>query len=138
MKGRLALDTSAIIELVFSTPCGKELQDLILKEEVEPHTTEIAETELRYVLCRRLGEREADERVWKLRSSGYLLINSISELVQTAAHYKCRRALSLADCFCLAQAKILDCRALFAYKENEMAREMAKHSFDVDIIFLHD
>ena len=40
----MALDTSALIELMFSTSDGRKLQDLILEEEIEPHTTEIAET----------------------------------------------------------------------------------------------
>ena len=78
LKGRLALDTSALIELVFSTPYGRSLNDLIRDEENAPHITEIVETELRYILCRRLGEREADERVWKLRLSSDLIIDSIS------------------------------------------------------------
>jgi len=138
LSGRLAVDASVLVELAFSTKAGKELLDLILAGEVEPRTTEVADTELRYILCRRLGRKEAEERASKLRVSGYLPVDSISTLIQAASVYKCERAISLADCFSLAQARWLNCAALFSRKEKDLLKEMAKRPFDVEIKFLHE
>ncbi len=134
--GRLALDGSVLVELTFSTDVGNELLNSMLEGKVEPHTTEIAEAELRYILCRRVGKKEAEERVAKLQASEYLTIDSISNLIRPASALKCERAISLADCFCLAQAKALDCPALFSSRESDLLKEMTKRPFDVPVKFL--
>jgi predicted nucleic acid-binding protein len=138
LNGRLALDASVLVELTFSTDVGKELLGFMLEGQVDPHTTEIAEAELRYILCRRVGKEQAEERVANLQASGYLTIDSISGLIKTASSYKSERAISLADCFCLAQAKALDCPALFSSKENELLREITKRPFEIPVKFLRD
>jgi len=67
-----------------------------------------------------------------------LPVDSISTLIQAASVYKCERAISLADCFSLAQARWLNCAALFSRKEKDLLKEMAKRPFDVEIKFLHE
>jgi predicted nucleic acid-binding protein len=138
LSGRLALDASVLVELTFLTDAGNELLSFILEGQVDPHTTEIAEAELRYILCRRVGKDQAEERVAKLQASGYLTIDSISGLIKIASSYKCERAISLLDCFCLAQAKSLGCPAVFSSRESDMRREMTKRPFEVPIKFLRD
>jgi hypothetical protein len=101
-------------------------------------THEVALTELRYILCRGLGRAEADARVEKLLSSGYLMVEETSRLVAGAADYKCERAVSLPDCFTLSLGRHLSVPALFAGRERELLAEMERRAFDVEIQFLED
>lgn len=48
-----------------------------------------------------MGKEESKASVEKLHASGYLLIEDISDLIETAADYKCERAISLPDYFTL-------------------------------------
>ena len=68
-------------------------------------------------------------------SSGYNVYGT-DLLVDLAAKYKCERSISLADCFVLALAKRLGCKALFTRREQELVKEMNKKKFDVEILFL--
>jgi predicted nucleic acid-binding protein len=136
LSGRLVLDASALVELLSPTHEGHRLMQALLNEEVGAYITEIAETELRYLLCRRLGREKAERAVLALMASEYLQVEDTSDILEDAALYKCERAISLADCFCLALAKRLACPALFAREEEDLRREMARKPFDVNIIFL--
>ncbi len=138
IAGTLAIDASVIIELLLQSKAGIAIRNAMLDEIVDIHTTEIAITEVKYILCRRLGWEESCRRVEKLLSSGYLSIYKTEFLVDLAAKYKCERKLSLADCFVLALAKKLGCGALFARREQELIREMNREKFDVEILFLED
>lgn len=138
LSGVLALDASALIELVFATRGGLKLQEALLEEVLDAHTTEIAITELRCILCRRLGARQGKERVEKLLASQCIMVEDVSELVETAADYKCRRAISLPDCFSISLAKKIASPVIFAKGEEDLAREIREHPFDVEILFLQD
>jgi len=138
LRGRLALDTSALIELIFSTKSGLKLKEAMKDLSVEASTTELHVAELRYILCRRLGLVSSKERVDKLLASGYVTVEETSPLILDASEYKCKRAISLADCFCLALAKKSFGGAVFARRESDLSREMTKEQFDVEIIFLED
>jgi len=134
----LALDTSALIELTFSTPAGLKLKEALKNGLVEAHTTELSIAELRYILCRRLGQTESNERIDKLLASGYISIEDTGSLIKDASKYKCERAISLADCFCLALARKSFSKALFAKKEKDLIKEMRKKPFNIEILFLED
>jgi len=138
LSGRLALDTSALIELTFSTSAGIKLREALKGGLVEAYATELSITELRYVLCRRLSLAESSERVDKLLESGYMVIGDTYSLIYDASRYKCERAVSLADCFCLALAHRSSCSALFARREKELVEEIQRKPFDVEILFLED
>jgi predicted nucleic acid-binding protein len=138
LSGKLALDASALIELVFSTPAGLKLREALEGEAVEACASELAIVELRYVLCRRLGWAESERRVDKLLASGYIYVEASSSLIKEASKYKCERAVSLADCFCLALARKNDCRSLFARREGDLAKEAGKKPLDVEMLFLED
>ena len=101
-------------------------------------THEVALAELRYILCRGLGMREAKARVEKLLASGYLLVEDVSGLIASAADIKCERALSLPDCFTLSLGSRLSVPCLFAGRERELLAEMERRAFDVEITFLED
>lgn len=138
LKGAYATDTSTLIELVYGTPVGEKLRDAMLDEAIEVITHELAITELRYVLCRKIGKEKGKARVEKLLASGYLLVEDISELIETAADYKCERAISLPDCFTLSLGKERSLQVLFAGREKELAAEMESKPFNVEILFLED
>jgi predicted nucleic acid-binding protein len=101
-------------------------------------TTELAITELRYVLCRKLGWQQSKERVNKLLASGYFMVGDTSQLINEAAKIKCQRAISLPESFILALAHKIAGNALFARQEQEFADEMGKKSFDVTLLFLEE
>ena len=138
LSGRLALDTSALIELILSTPIGLSLKEALKDGEVEVCTSELSIAELRYVLCRRLGLEESNARLDSLMASGYITVEDMAPLIPAASKYKCERAISLADCFCLALAHKSSCKATFAKREKELVMEMQKKPFDVEVFFLEE
>ena len=138
LRGAYAADTGTLLELVYGTPSGERLREAMLDESIEVVTHELAIAELRYVLCRNMGKEKAKARVEKLLSSGYLLVEDISELIETAADYKCERAISLPDCFTLSLGKERSLKVLFAGRERELADEMERTPFDIEIQFLED
>jgi predicted nucleic acid-binding protein len=136
LKGRLAVDTSALIELIYCDVLGLRLKTALESEAAEAWTTELAVAELKYVLCRKLGWHESSERVNKLLASGYLKIEDTESLTDAAAQIKCKRAISLPDCFTLALAQKIAGSALFARREQDLEAEMQKKPFEIKIIFL--
>jgi len=138
LSGRLALDTSAMIDLLFSTPAGLKLKEGLKEGVIEVHTTELHIAELRYILCRRLGLMESNEKVDRLLASGYIIVENMTLLVSDASKYKCERAISLADCFCLALARRYFYSAVFVRREKDLVTEIQKKPFDVAILFLED
>ncbi|PNV77847.1 MAG: hypothetical protein C0200_04100 [Thermoproteota archaeon] len=137
-SGRGGGQTSTMLELIYSTEGGKKLKEALKSERVLGNTSEVNIAELRYVFCRRVGEEEAKKRVDALISSGYIVLHEISKLIDYASHYKCKRSISLVDCFTLALAKEMGVPAVFAKKEEELLREMSREKFDVEIVFLED
>ncbi len=138
LKGKLAVDTSALIELIYCDELGQKLKKALESDLVEAWTTEVAVAELRYVLCRKLGWRESTERVNKLLASGYIKVEDTIKLINQASKTKCRRAISLPDCFTLALAHQMAGNALFARKEKDLTDEMQKEPFEVNILFLEE
>ncbi len=138
LKGKLAIDTSALIELIYCDSLGQKLKKALETDMIEAYTTELAITELRYVLCRKLGWQQSKERVNKLLASGYLKVENTSQLINEAAKIKCQRAISLPDCFILALAHKIEGKALFAHQEQELADEMRKKSFGIILLFLEE
>ncbi|MEM3788763.1 MAG: PIN domain-containing protein [Candidatus Bathyarchaeia archaeon] len=136
LSGSLVLDTGALLELIYSTEKGLKLKDALKSEKVQANISELTLTELMYILCRKIGEKEAQDRVGYLLDSGYVILHEDSKLVELAAEYKCRRGISLADC--LALAKKISSPAIFARREDELLEEMSREPFDVKILFLED
>jgi hypothetical protein len=97
-----------------------------------------AVAELFYILCRRKGEEFALEAVDALLGSGYVNVASSTRLDVEAGRCKCAWSMSLADSYVFALAKLLGGTAVFARREEDVARETAKEEFDVDMVFLED
>jgi predicted nucleic acid-binding protein len=138
LSGSMVLDAGVLIEAVLGTSLGRRVEDALREGHVLAYVTEVGVAELRYVVCRRLGLAESQDRVDRLLASGYVQVEDLSSLIKAAARLKCERVLSLADCFCLALAKRFACKALFARKERELVEEMKKKPFDVEVVFLED
>jgi len=138
LKGKLAIDTSALIELIYCDNLGQKLKKALENDMVEAYTTELAITELRYVLCRKLGWQQSKERVNKLLASGYFTVGDTAQLINEAAKIKCQRTISLPDCFILALAHKIAGNALFARQEQELTDEMGKKSFSFTLLFLEE
>ena len=138
LKGKLALDASALIELIYCDSLGRKLKGVLESDGVDAWATEVAIAELRYVLCRRLGWRESSERVGKLLASGYVRVGETVGLIDEASRTKCSRAISLPDCFTLALAHKIGGDAVFARREQDLATEMQRKPFDVHVVFLED
>lgn len=138
LSGSIVLDAGVLVELVLGTPLGLRLEDALKKGHILAYATEVGVAELRYVVCRRLGLAESQNKVDKLLTSGYIQVEDTSFLVEEAARLKCERALSLADCFCLALARRFACKALFARREAELVREVGRKPFGVDVVFLEE
>ena len=138
LKGKLAIDASALIELIYCEAPGQKLKKALENDLVEAWTTELAIAELKYVLCRKIGWQESSERINKLFDSGYFQIEDTLTLTNEASQTKCKRAISLPDCFTLALAHKIAGKALFAKKEQDLTTEIKRKPFEVDIIFLDD
>ena len=138
LKGKLAVDTSALIELIYCDEPGQNLKKALESDLIEAWTTELAITELRYILCRKLGWHQSNERADKLLASGYIKVEDSLKLIIQASKTKCKRAISLPDCFTIALAHQIAGNALFARKEQDLTAEMQKEPFEVNILFLED
>ena len=138
LKGKLAVDASALIELVYCEALGQKLKQALENDLVEAWTTELALAELRYILCRKLGWLESSKRVTKLLASGYFKVEDTMKLMNEAARLKCGRAVSLPDCFTIALAQEINGNALFARKEQDLTYEMQRKPFDINVLFLED
>jgi len=138
LAGSIAFDTSALLELIFSTPSGLKLKEALLAERVLGHASEYSIFELEYVLCRRLGWSEALRRVEALTASGYVVLHETARLMHTAALLKCRLGIAAGDCFTLAVAKRIEGPALFARREEELVKAIERGGIGVKVLFLED
>jgi predicted nucleic acid-binding protein len=138
IAGTFVFDAGVLIELLLHSEKGVFLRDALLNNLIDAHTTEFAITEVKYVLCRKIGWKEGNKRAEKLLASGYFDVWKTEWLTEFSAKYKCERGISLADCFILALAKKLGCKALFARREAELEEEIKKKNFDVEIVFVEE
>jgi predicted nucleic acid-binding protein len=138
LKGKLAIDASALIELIYCEAMGQKLKKALENDLIEAWTTELALTELKYILCRKIGWDESNKRVSKLLASGYFKIEDTMKLINETAKLKCCRSVSLPDCFTIALAQQISGSALFARKEQDLTIEMKRKPFDVNMFFLED
>ena len=55
IAGTLVFDAGVLIELLLQSEKGIFIRDALLNNLIDAHTTEIAITEVKYVLCRKIG-----------------------------------------------------------------------------------
>ena len=84
------------------------------------------------------GEKTAIAATRLLRSISNLVIDYSEDIIDQSGSLKCNRAISLADCMCIALATKYNCSALFARKEQEIDRELRRKQFDAPLVFLSE
>jgi uncharacterized protein len=135
----VSIDSGVVLAYLLGEPVGALVRSEILtKGRGGVYCAGPAVAELFYILCRRRGEKFALEAVDALLGSGYVNVASSTRLDVEAGSYKCGRSVSLADSYVFALAKLLGGAAVFARREEDVAREAAKKGFDVGIVFLED
>jgi len=140
---RLPSELSIDSGIVLAYYLGEKLGALVRTEIFQPegkslYHNRVCIAELFYVLCRRRGEKVAADYTRSYLSAGYSALHD-SELVDmTAGTYKCERAISLADCYVIAVAKLQEASALFARHETDLDREIERKPFDVPVLFIED
>lgn len=122
---------------------GEEEGELVRRWILAPggataYVSGTALAELFYVLCRRKGEAFAEEAVRALLDSGYLSLAEGPWLDAAAGRLKCERSVSLADCYVLGLAEATSSAAVFARKEEDLAKELSRRGFGLTVLFLQD
>jgi predicted nucleic acid-binding protein len=140
LRGNIALDSSVLIEYLMGTKTGEILKGYseTLKPEEKVSCSLLTISEVFYVLYRLNGAKFAEEKINDMLASHVLDVHDLAEIAIRTGKIKCERSISLADCSCVAVAEMTNAKAVFAKKEKELAKEMKKKPFDVEIIFLQD
>jgi predicted nucleic acid-binding protein len=139
LPSRLAIDSSVMIAYFMGEPEGEIAKREILDNEQRiAHCSHVALSETFYVLCRRRNDRFALEALETLEKTGFVKILQTTALDYAAGLHKCRRKISLADCYVLALAKNIQGAAVFAHHEKDISAEVEKNAPDVNVLFLED
>lgn len=139
LPSKLSIDTGVILSYFLGEETGRLAKSILLQPRGRKiFCNRLCVSELFYILCRRRGEAFARESVEAFLGTGYVSVVSSDELDMEAGTYKCRRALSLADCYVLALAKLQGAAALFARRESDVRKEIMKRPLDVEAIFLDE
>lgn len=140
LRGNIALDSSALIEYLMGTKAGETIKEYFetLKPEETANCSILAISEIFYILCRLKGVAFAEEKIDDMIKSQVLRIYNTTELAIETGKIKCERAVSIADCSCIATGKLSNAKAVFARKEKELIKEIERKPFDVEIIFLKE
>ena len=138
LQGKLAIDSSVLIAYLLGEETGEFAKAHIFQPGKIVLFHRLGLAEVFYTLCRRKGINFAKESVTTFIKTHYCSFDDSDDLAIEAAAYKCERALSLADCYVIALAKLRGSVAVFARREKEMVAEVARKKFDVRILFLED
>jgi len=138
VNGSYALDTSVIIEMLVASSLGKWVMNALIADSAQAYTSDVNLSEAEYVLCRKLGPEESRSKIDNLKNSNYVTVANSEQVSRIAAQIKCKRPISLADCFCLATGEATASRPLFAFREKELEREIKRHNGDLKVTFLED
>jgi len=140
LRGNTAFDSSALLEYLMGTKAGELVKEYFetLRPEENANCSIIMVSEIFYILCRLRGAAFAENKIKDMLESRVLEVWNLPELAIETGIIKCERAISLADCSCIATGKLANAKVVFARKEEELAREMERKPFDVEIVFLEE
>jgi len=134
-----SLDSGVLIEMLLGTAFGRMMSGSLLSDSpITACTCHFNLSEAEYVLSRMLDRTRARMKVDNLVRSNYINLTDTAKLYANAAEIKCERALALGDCYTIANAKVTGSTALFAFREEQLNREIKRKPFDVQIKFIDD
>lgn len=138
LQGKLSIDSSVLIAYLLGEETGEFAGTHIFQPGKVILFNRLGLTEVFYTLCRKRGINFAKESVTTFIQTRYCTFEDSDDLAIEAAAYKCERAVSLADCYVIALAKLRGSTAVFARREREIVAEISRKKFDVPILFLED
>jgi len=140
LRGNTALDSSALIEYLMGTKAGETIKEYFetLKPEETANCSILTISEIFYILCRLRGAKFAENKMNDMLKSQILEVYNTTDFAIETGKIKCERAISMADCSCIATGRLANAKAVFARKEEELIREMERKPFDVEIVFLEE
>jgi hypothetical protein len=125
--------------MLLGTDAGQEISDSLLSDSpIAAYTCYFNLSEVEYILCRKLGRELARSKVDGFVRSNYVILTDMERLYPTAAEIKSERAIALGDCYTLANAKVTGSTALFAFREDDLDKELKKKPFDMRIQFISE
>jgi len=133
----IVVDTSVLMEVLDETPMGKDFFQKVLSitQIQRIYISPLVDTELKYILCRQKGHENAIKITSEFLKD--FTIYSEKKLRDEAAHLKCNFAISIADCYSLATAKLLEI-PIYMKKEDEIEKVFSELSTLVKISFIDD
>lgn len=138
LSGGFSLDSSVLLEMLTATPSGQLIVQGLLAGSITAYTSYLNLTEAEYVLCRKIGREQSRSKVASLIRSNFITLIEMEKVHALAAQIKCERALALGDCYSLATAQVVGSKALFAFREEELVKEIGRAQLPVEIGFLED
>jgi uncharacterized protein len=136
LKGKVAFDSSVLVEIFSDSELGKSIYSRLQGEDVTVFTSQVNLAEATYVTCRKVGHDKARAAAKDLLDSGYIILEENPGIHQIASEIKCERGISLADCYTFAVARVAGASPVFAREESELTREARKRPFETPPIFL--
>lgn len=130
-------DTGVLLELAVDSPQARETKDAVVGGTLLPVTGELNVAELSYVLCRKVGEADAERTVALLLKASQVKVLPASEFLARAAEIKCSRSMSFVDCVTVAMGEVMGAPVLFARRERELSREISRSAFGTKLLFMH-
>jgi len=123
----IVVDTSVLMEILDETQLGEIFFHKVLSitHIQEFYISPLVDTELKYILCRQKGYENGIKITSEFLKD--FTIYSEEKLRDEAAHLKCNFAISLADCYSLATAKLLDI-PVYMKKEDEIEKVFSELS----------
>ncbi len=139
LPSRLSIDSGVVLAYFLGERIGTVVRTEIFGSEGKSiYHNRLCIAELFYVLCRRRGEKVATDYTRAYLNAEYSTLADSEVIDMTAGSYKCQRAISLADCYVIAAARVQQASALFARREKDLDKEIKRKPFDVPILFAED
>lgn len=135
-KAVTVLDGGVLIALAVGEKSAQGLAEKIESEQGVFVCTELALSELTYILCRRVGWDIASKKADSLVQSATIHSIPAARLWRAAARLKCRAAIALSDCYTIAAAELVKASALFVQEEKELRQALTEGSIPPILTFL--
>lgn len=129
----MVFDSGILIDILSGSDEGKKLEKYIEDNLEEVVINELNVEEIKYVICRKNGEKKAEEVENMLKSSGYFTIFPFSRIKGEVYKIKCKYPISLADASSIATGKVLGLPTLFRRE-----KEIEPFKAELNVIFVDE